>query len=507
MLFKRKMIFALQGQTRKNTMSHSTLINSAANADIQKDFLRACMTFEPDQVSFQNATKITEATEPMLEASLKGLNLCEPFTLDGLEEYTPLGFAAESLSPLALRISDVTGRFKDDIPTLEEEQSKKNAYIALRSLMQAAISTAGRIQMGDKPDGNEYQHIHMVVRGGDLELAKQCLDAGMPLEVDYLKSMGLAMINRTCLNDESFSQAFQKLQATSGRSDIKAIINDARALLAVSKDDMAKMHPAIRGALEQSTIDAGLVVCTQGDFKRETLEGLLDLGANPLGMRANDPQAKSALWYCLKDRSNLEAALTLLEKTPDMTESHEGISLLALAASRQAEHDIEIVPQFAAKGAKFANPDEAAMALMEACARAQMKTIDVALDQGADLNGVLVSAHGDAQNPLIQAARFDKAEVVRLLLGKGADPAIEIPCRGISLEHGGMATTKTNFLDEAVKLDAVQSLRAAGEALGVTALEHLKTSDRSPNAKEFLNAVKALGAIPPQAKPALEITM
>lgn len=489
-------------------MSTTPVTNSSVNEKLQKDFLRACMTFEPDVVSFENSTRISDHSDAMLEAARNGLNLCAPFTLTGMEDYTPLGFAAESLSALALRIHEVTGRFKDSVPTPEEEQTKKHAYSALHSLVNLAIETTGRVQTSADPKGDAYQTMGMLVKPGDLELVNKCLASGMKLEVDFLRDMGVAQINRFCTKDEDFNKEFQRFQAShQSVSDIKSLINDAPGLLKMTCDELKAIHPAIKKHLDAATVDAALVIWTRGQHSSEVLEGLLGAGANPLGMRANDPTAKSALWETLKDRTNLLAAAELLNKTKDMSESHDGMSLLALLAFRQAEQEQQLVPIAASKGAKFLSKDEADKVLIESSERGQLDTVKIALAQNADINVIHTSAHGDSKNALIQAARFDRPEVVKFLLESGAKPDLQVSVRGVSIDHGGMYTVLTDFFQEVVKLDSVESLRSAAEVLGFQSLQNARATEKSPKCKDFLAAAKALGSIPPKPQPELEMSI
>lgn len=463
-----------------------------AQRDLQIKFLGALLAFEADEVSLANATLIRDSTEPMLLAMNEGLNASLPFEIEGMEDITPLNLAAQSLSGLAHHMHKITGKAEGGVPTFAESQSQMAAADALRQIVVKTLDSAKVLRTTANPAGDAMQSLDALCGVGDGELIERCIGANLPLTPEFVQRMDLDTIHQTLRLDGAFKGAFMALVANPVTSTaMESAVNRAGALALCNGTTLGQMDPALKQLITPVTIDAALHLCVNGHrIDKDTVKGLLDLGANPLGASALDPAAPSLLWTALKDSDGVEAAKLLVPLTPNLNESHNRQSLLARAAILRSD---ELNVQLASSGAKFLSKDEAVFALVEAAEQKLHKTIDIALAQGANVNDI--ESSGVERTALICAGLFDDGVAVKLLLERGADPGLVVT-KSKMIRGEGYHRIQTHFFDEVVRIDAVNALHAAAEHLGTPAIASLKASPNSPFCEMLLSSVEATGQLP-----------
>lgn len=464
------------------------------NLAAEKPFLAACLSFESDEVSLVNATKIRDIALQLETILRDGLDANRPFSIEGLQETTPLGFAASQLSDLAFRSHELMGKSANDVPSMAQEQSLKSARRALRGVVKAALDANPQLlRTTSEPAGDEFQSLYGLCAVDDAELIEQCIQAGIPLTSSFVECVSYDILNELDLKNGAFSAALkQALSDPSLQEAMTAALNRPQDLIKTSETNFKTLSEQLRGAITQTTIDEALLTSVNQTAKVEAVQGLLNLGANALGQpfAADEP---TLLWRAMKDSHGIAAAKVLLEHTPDMNEKHAGVSLLARACQRR---DDALIKLLADKGAKFITPQEAQVALIDAAERAGVTTIAIALDQGADVNGL--DTEGVVRTALISAGLHDQAASVSLLLERGADPYLKVT--KYKMIEGDYRQITTDFMDESLRIDAAKALHAAAEKLGVTVMNALNPSHqligKSPNCQKLLAAIKALDAIP-----------
>lgn len=475
---------------------HAPTDRSAA----QKAFLTACMGFESEEISLINSTKLRDCTDALVAAVRPeggGLNPNRPFDAVSLSDVTPLGFAASLLSDMALRPHLFTGRGEDAIPSQDEAQCQLAARAALRQTVTAALDHGGPLRTTTDPAGDEFQSLSALCVVDDTELIDRCVAAGLLLEPAFVARMDLDGVDKLARAGGAFASALtQALGDPLQSAAMSQALNRPEALSKLTESALQALGPDVFKALTQVTIDAALHHCVMGPASAETVKGLMAIGAEPLGLAAVAPAEPTLLWHALKDRYGIDAAKLLAEVTPNLSESHDGRSLLGRASDHGSD---EMVTLLAAKGAKFTGPGEALIALIDAAERGNVVSMAVALDQGAPIDGV--DRQGAPRTALISAALHDQPAAVELLLERGVDWQLKIRKSKMTRDEGYIEV-ETDFLDEAAKIDAVKVLRVAGEKLGAAVLMALSAPQHAPDAKEFLAAVRALGAIPPRPQPA-----
>lgn len=464
--------------------------------ELEKSFLRACMAFEPDELSFENATKIRDNTAAVEQPILAGLLGNRPLTSAGLEGYTPLGFAAESLSQMALHTHEMLGTDRDFVPTMAQAQTQMAAAAALRRVVIATLEGGGKLLTSSDPNGDEYQSLHALCPPNDAEFIERCVAGGLELDAKFVARMDIDVLSKLVdMKGAGEAALSAALTDPSTQAEMKEAINRAPALAKLSEEGFSKMAPIVKAALDPVTIDAALQYASLGDARGEVITGLLALGANPLGASQFDPAEPTPLWRCLKDGQGFDGAKALVPHTPNLNETHGGMSLLALAVDRRGD---EVVKALADAGAKFATPAEALTALINGAELGLLETIKTAIAQKAGVNDI-ENVGLVPRTALISAGLHDEAEAVALLLENGADPNLKVRKR--KAIQGVRQEVEVGFFDEVLLVDSVNALHAAGEKLGVSALLGLKPHDDSPDCKALLAAVKAQGAIPPREKP------
>lgn len=478
----------------------STPAVTVTRDEAQRAFLVKCISIETDAITVANATAIRDAGDELEHLLRGGLNASRPFDFEGLGQTTPIGLAASLLSDMAHHLHTITGKEEGDVPSRTEEQVHLAASGVLRRLVTATLDTVGVIRTSDTLDGNRYQTLEALCARTDAELIERCVASGMKLPLDYVARMEIDTINKLSEQGGVFAQLLEDaLQDPATRGDARAAINRADAFTHASETTLKSLTPQLRNAIDPFAIDAALEICVREKAQLHVVKGLLALGANPLGARSVNPAQPSALWTALKDAYGVDSARELAKVTPDLNESHRGVSLLARACERR---DDALVEQLAQAGAKFANPQEATLALVNGAEVGLLKTVGIALDQGAGVDDI--ESSGIARTALITAGLFNKPEIVILLLDRGADPGLRIT-KSKMVPGQGLTEIETDFLEEVLRVDAVDALHAAAIKIGPAAVTALKASDQSPNCSEFIAAVRAKGAIPDRA-PAQNLT-
>lgn len=461
---------------------------------LQKQFLKACLAFEDDDLGIGNATLIRDNTDALEEPLRAGLAACEPLDFEGLEQVTPLGFAASVLSDLALRQHRLTGGTPGELPSFDQEQVRLAAGAALRRIVVAALDTQPSLRTTDQPDGDEFQCLDALCGKADAELIDRCLAAGLRLDSDFFQAMEMDAVVRAWNAGGAFThQVESALADPSTGPAMRAALNRPQTLANASEQALSDMPSAMRSKINPATLDAALVLCSETHANAATAKCLIALGANPLGRRAHDPTEPSLLWSALKDSQGLELAALVMTEHPDIVdpgELHAGEGLLERAIERRED---QVVVLLASAGARFVDAQSAQTSLVNACEYGMIGAVTVALAQGADVNGPV--QQGIVRTPLITAGLFDRAEIVSLLLDKGADPLQTVRKLKTTRDEGRIEVT-TDALAEMCQANSIKALHAAGTTLGVAALKGLSAPDHCPQVKEFLAAVRARGAIP-----------
>lgn len=465
---------------------------SKSAKDLQIQFLDALMAFEADEVSLANATLIRDNTAAMILTLREGLNASLAFEIQGLEDITPLSLAAQTLSNMAFHMKRITGKSLGAVPSFSESQSQHAAADALRQIVVQTLDSAQVLRCTRDAAGDAMQSLDALCAPGDAELIERCVDANLILTPAFVQRMDLDTIHQTLARDGAFKAAFISLMTDPATSAaMSAAINRAGALADCNESTLKDMSPILRSALTPVTIDTALRLCvTDYRVRKETVQGLLAMGANPLGSASVDPTQPSLLWLALKDSNGVGAAEVLALLTPNLNESHGGQSLLARAVSRRSD---DLNAQLAVAGARFLNKEEAVFALVEAAEQRLHKTIDIALQQGADVNDI--ESSGMERTALICAGLFDDGVAVKILLEKGAKPELVVS-KSKMLMGEGYTRIRTHFIEEAVRIDAVKALHAAAVHLGLQCLDGLDVNDRCPKVKKMLELVKTNGSLP-----------
>lgn len=468
-------------------------------AAAQKSFLTACMGFESDEITLINSTKLRDCTDDLVAAVRPeggGLDPNRPFDTVNLTDVTPLGFAASLLSDMALRPHLFTNRAEDAIPSQDEAQCQLAARAALRQTVTAALAHGGPLRTTADPWGDEFQSLSALCAVDDTELIDRCVGAGLALDPTFVARMDLDGVDKLARAGGAFSTALsQALSDPIQNAAMSLALNRPDALSKLTDSALQALGPDVRQSLTQVTIDAALHHCVMGSAAAGTVKGLMAIGAQPLGLAAVAPAEPTLLWHALKDRYGIDAAKLLAEATPNLNESHDGRSLMGRASDRGSD---EMVAMLAFKGAQFAGPEEALIALIDAAERGNVATMTMALDQGAPIDGI--DRQGAPRTALISAALHDQPAAVGLLLDCGVNWQLKVRKAKMTRDEGYIEV-ETDFLEEAARIDAVSVLRVAGEKLGAPVLMALASPQHAPDAKEFLAAVRALGAIPPRPEP------
>lgn len=446
----------------------SQIPNSPDTVELERKFLRACLSFEATDVSFETASKIHDCLETLEEALREGLDASKPFTLEAVSADTPVGFAVSVFSDMAFKMHEIAGEEEHRfVPSLPQSQCQMAAALAMKRVVNAALETTGQIVTGADPD-DERRSLHQLCAPDDHEMIDRCVQAGVPLGTDYVARMRLDSFNRMLNLDGAAVRAVSEaLQDPATAADMAAAINRPTALLRFDAADFEKLNPVLRQALRPDTIDAALLECVRGEPRAETAAGLLALGANALGERAHNPQEPSALWHALKDSYGVDTAMLLAPRTPDLNETHDNQSLLARACERRND---ELVKLMVDAGARFASVEEARVRLVEAAELGLMHSMRAALDQGVGVNDIDASA-SRPRTALICAGLFDRREAVEMLLERGADPHLQV--QKWKMLPGGPSVIKTDFVEEVVRIEAFEALDGALESRGVEGLQPL----------------------------------
>lgn len=135
-------------------------------------------------------------------------------------------------------------------------------------------------------------------------------------------------------------------------------------------------------------------------------------GADPNGL---DDEGRTALMYAAYS-GHLEPIVTLVAGGADVNvRAAAGFTALDYACKAGKTDAAKLLVEH---GATLAEKEAT---LMFACDAGALDFVKLALDQGADVN--FAGDHG--MTPLIQAAWRGHTEVVKLLLARGADPALQ----------------------------------------------------------------------------------
>jgi hypothetical protein len=217
---------------------------------------------------------------------------------------------------------------------------------------------------------------------------------------------------------ETLAEHYASIVAGARRSNLGIHHTDERALkLAALADDRDAVEALIGKKIDIDAVSDGetaLIAVAARSYKPEMAVWLINRGAAPDLVVENQSAMSAAV-----NRRFEWMIKPLLEHGADPSAVVDGRSLLAMASGGGPKY-IELLLDH---GAKAANANEAAMLMVRLASFGWPRGIGMILDQGFDpnaptSNGVL---------PLHRAVSSGKPEVVKLLVERGADPAIVEP--------------------------------------------------------------------------------
>lgn len=480
--------------------------NTIDQTELQRAFIRAIVALDFSSTEKSNREEMVRSQEKITKSIEDGLLINESIVFESLQDYTPLTFSLPQIKSLVYASEIINGKTQNDPPSIDESETHRLAKNLRDLIVKTAVKQANEIGINSLDQKKPSEHINLInlCPPGSTEQTQILLDLNVPVDIEFLERLSIKQFNALLNSVPKFETAVINSGVESTDFLTEQFSNE-ESIARLDESTINNLHAFTRKLLPNDFANIGISKICKDHIavNGENINAFIEAGADPLGKRSKDPQAKSLLWELMHDQGLVSAALALASTHPgsiDIHEIHDDKSLIKNAIDTRLDDLVKVIAQQGAKLLQTTVPGGRSLhtedqdALIVAASHNMGFSLDLAIEHGANISfPIEIGIYNTTA--LISAGMNNHPDIVEKLLNAGAK-IDQVISKMVKDGPYNIGEQQRSFITETIRADSANALFAAAKFAGPDILLTQKITEESPNCQALLNAFLAKGKLP-----------